>query len=457
MKFVELFISSNWWFAGWVILISCSSSKYEQHFSGTAKIQFQVEDTYLDQELTIRTFAKDIPIEYDSVHTIKFDNSKSRMVDVDYGGMQVFSILISPGDSLILSFEAGRFYNFGEDLQCEGSVKACSFIPFSLEIGSINARMQKIDDKSSVFDKYSLGNLFHANVDSLSGIYDDDELLILHNYIDKCIGVSMYKNFTSGVNDDEYKVIESQFDKAIAGSINTLLHIDKSFWPINYIVRREYVEGRALDRNTIFKRLDSFEVKSSESLVEALSILDIRMKNSGKTHNNGELLYGVEKYFMVENPSLFEFYREKYNSLPIHDDLGRFAMEDLKGNISTLKTIEGKLLYLDYWTTWCAPCIAEHQDWNRLYSIYDKDDVRFVSISLDSDTPKWREYVERNKLNGRNFTVPEGFNSELARVFNIKSVPRYVLLDSELRIISDDFFRPSDPLVMFTIDSLLRL
>lgn len=70
---------------------------------------------------------------------------------------------------------------------------------------------------------------------------------------------------------------------------------------------------------------------------------------------------------------------------------------DAQGNLHSLSENKGKTIFLNFWATWCPPCIAEMPDINNLHSEIGND-VVFVMVSLDRDANKAWKYVERKEF-----------------------------------------------------------
>ena len=111
---------------------------------------------------------------------------------------------------------------------------------------------------------------------------------------------------------------------------------------------------------------------------------------------------------------------------------------------SLLNQKKGKLLFIDLWATWCVPCMREIPFSKQLTKNY-KDKLEVIFISLDSDSSVWKRYVENNLLSETNFILPNDFKSTFAKHFKLTSIPRYILIDKNGKLITTDAPRPSDP------------
>lgn len=111
--------------------------------------------------------------------------------------------------------------------------------------------------------------------------------------------------------------------------------------------------------------------------------------------------------------------------------------------ISSSTFFKGKFIYIDFWATWCKPCIREIPDLVKLEKEYLGKNIEFVSVSFDSKKEPWENYVNREGLTGIQFWVDKP-NKDIYDVgFNITMIPRFVLIDDQGNIVNANAPRPS--------------
>jgi len=123
-----------------------------------------------------------------------------------------------------------------------------------------------------------------------------------------------------------------------------------------------------------------------------------------------------------------------------------FEMQDIDGNtVRFLDVIgQGKVVYINFWATWCGPCRTEKPHFSRLAEKHkDNPNIEFISISLDSHLRRWHAFLEAEDTPGQQFIVPEAFESEFARIYNVRGIPRFMAFDKDGNIISINAPRPS--------------
>lgn len=108
-----------------------------------------------------------------------------------------------------------------------------------------------------------------------------------------------------------------------------------------------------------------------------------------------------------------------------------FDLKDLAGKRIALADMRGKVVFLDFWATWCPPCIRSVPDVAKLHAEYAPRGVEVVSISLDEDKDALHRFVEANDMKTH---VVAGEDSDVARHYGVTAIPRFVIIDKEGRI-----------------------
>ncbi len=124
-----------------------------------------------------------------------------------------------------------------------------------------------------------------------------------------------------------------------------------------------------------------------------------------------------------------------------------FNFENFDGSLTSLENLKGKYIYIDIWATWCVPCLREIPNLEKLQKDFEHKSITFVSISVDkkTDLTKWKKIIEEKKLGGVQLISDNERKSDFMQKYAVSSIPRFILLDQEGKIIDADAPRPSDP------------
>lgn len=119
-----------------------------------------------------------------------------------------------------------------------------------------------------------------------------------------------------------------------------------------------------------------------------------------------------------------------------------FSLYDIDSNLVKLEDLQGKFVYLDFWATWCKPCMSEMKLMPELHEQFNEH-FTIVSISLDRNVDKWREFVHKHPEYKWLF-LHYGNNINLQQKYNIKGIPMYYVIDPDGKFMLSPAPRPSE-------------
>jgi len=122
---------------------------------------------------------------------------------------------------------------------------------------------------------------------------------------------------------------------------------------------------------------------------------------------------------------------------------------------SIVNQYKGKVLYLDFWASWCGPCRAEMPNSMELQEYFSGKDVAFVYISSDKGAEEWIRMIKILQITGDHYRTNRMVKMEYNELFNVRFIPRYVLYDRDGNVIDSAAARPSDPAIKADIEKLL--
>lgn len=98
----------------------------------------------------------------------------------------------------------------------------------------------------------------------------------------------------------------------------------------------------------------------------------------------------------------------------------------------------GKIVLIDFWASWCKPCIANFPLLIKIDSLYGEKAFAIIGVSLDEDVDRWKTSLSHHRLPWANISDSMSFKSFAAKYLNVNSIPRYILLNERGKVINDN-------------------
>ena len=112
-----------------------------------------------------------------------------------------------------------------------------------------------------------------------------------------------------------------------------------------------------------------------------------------------------------------------------------FEVKDVSGNPLSIAKYKGKVVLVDFWATWCGPCVGELPNVLKAYEKHHGSGFEIIGISLDQDEKKLTAFTAEKKMTWQQFFDGKGWKNALAAKYGIQSIPATYLLDGEGKII----------------------
>jgi len=158
----------------------------------------------------------------------------------------------------------------------------------------------------------------------------------------------------------------------------------------------------------------------------------------------------------------FDLEIERINALHLEQGVGSpgldFTYNDVDGNPVSFSDFRGRVVYLNVWATWCAPCRAEIPHKKRLEEHFAGNaDIVFVNVSLDNlrDLQRWRDFVATHQLGGVQLHGNIDGPMNMRTLYGITGIPRFMIFDRQGNIVSTDAPRPSSPEIIPLLTQVL--
>ncbi|WP_333696093.1 TlpA family protein disulfide reductase [Flavobacterium sp.] len=230
----------------------------------------------------------------------------------------------------------------------------------------------------------------------------NDEETFKHSYSYRTLIGGIFQRIMYGTPSEE----KTPFDKGME-KLNTIS---------SPIIRSELIKNMAYEMNLTAKNLDVIY--------------------------NGLMKHSIDTAFNKETTQKYETLKKLVKGSPSPT----FNYENIKGGKTSLESLKGKFVYIDVWATWCGPCIGEIPALKAIEKEYHGKNIEFVSISIDAqkDQEKWKKMVAEKELKGIQLFADNDWKSDFVKNYAIDGIPRFILIDTEGKIVNADAPRPSE-------------
>ncbi len=120
------------------------------------------------------------------------------------------------------------------------------------------------------------------------------------------------------------------------------------------------------------------------------------------------------------------------NSTSSSKGMPEFNLENIHGGMVNSSDLKGKVLVLDFWASWCSPCLKATPYLKKLHKEFEGKPVEIIGVNMDYD--KSNDFVVKfAKKKGIAYTILKG-NQEVVGKFKIRGIPAFFLIDKESNI-----------------------
>jgi len=200
-------------------------------------------------------------------------------------------------------------------------------------------------------------------------------------------------------------------------------------------------------QNLIKANLISDTLKGINKSLSYALLIQKELKRSNKyTPLTLDSLWSLYKPLVVDS-SLATYLQNKialfkhtlYNAEPID-----FSLLDENGDTVSLSDFRGKLVYLDFWETTCAPCLKEIPESNKLQKKLKDENVVFLNVSFDRSQEKWSKLIEDKNWGGVHLITNKTSDDQfLKSKFNFNGFPHYAIINKNGVPVNINANRPS--------------
>lgn len=130
----------------------------------------------------------------------------------------------------------------------------------------------------------------------------------------------------------------------------------------------------------------------------------------------------------------------KYLSINKDPEIGDhfidFEMQAPKGEIRKLSELKGKIILLEFWASWCGPCLGETPNIKKVYDQFHKDGFEIFAVSFDIDKDSWKKYIEEGNLNWNHVSELKSLGNTAGLIYGVNGIPDNFLINKDGIIIA---------------------
>jgi thiol-disulfide isomerase/thioredoxin len=151
-----------------------------------------------------------------------------------------------------------------------------------------------------------------------------------------------------------------------------------------------------------------------------------------------ELKDSLLKAYSPENRYVkdYETLMTELNELPAGSSSPEINLSTPDGKTMALSSLKGKVVLIDFWASWCAPCRIQNPQLVQIYDKYKGKGFEIFGVSLDENAAAWKNAIQKDGLIWPQVSDLMKWQSSVVKEFHIEAIPYGVLIDREGKIIA---------------------
>jgi thiol-disulfide isomerase/thioredoxin len=107
-----------------------------------------------------------------------------------------------------------------------------------------------------------------------------------------------------------------------------------------------------------------------------------------------------------------------------------FKVTTMDGQQISLDDLNGKVVLIDFWATWCAPCREALPHLQKISKKFQGQPLVILSVSLDENEQQWKDFIAKNQMTWLNYR-DGGFEGPIAKLFGVEAIPHTFTIDAD--------------------------
>ena len=242
------------------------------------------------------------------------------------------------------------------------------------------------------------------------------------------------------------------FDKYLKETNDFYVELNKIQLEIrNASIRQDTLVAKDLNDqfDLMRSRLTNYEIsfmsKNNDSYISTLILQRMIIQNEIEIENAigifekfTELIKKTPSSLQIKE-SIDQYNKQKEETPKIGSIAPNFTGPGLNDEIISFSDIDSKVIMIDFWASWCAPCRVENPFYVYLNTKFKTSEFQIVGVSLDRDKESWKNAIKTDGLvDWIHISHTMFWNEPIARLYNITQMPTAFILDSNKKIIAMD-------------------
>lgn len=190
------------------------------------------------------------------------------------------------------------------------------------------------------------------------------------------------------------------------------------------------VAKKIKENNSSFASIMAIQQLTPQNYLDVYQALDKGL--SAKYPGNSDI---KSFHAMVQQTAMMV---ERTNALKVGKEAPELILPMANDKELALSSLRGKVVLIDFWASWCAPCRKEMPNVKRAYEKYKNKGFEIYGVSLDKERDAWLEAITKDGLTWPQVSDLKFWQSEAVQIYAVQSIPFAVLIDRDGKILATD-------------------